>query len=66
MKVFPVAGGRVRDPRTRAVISADGCEVPDNDFYWLRRIAHGDVTTEAPTAAGEETPPATPVEETHQ
>jgi hypothetical protein len=82
MKVYPVAGGRVRDPRTRAIIPADGYEVGDNDFYWLRRIAHGDVTQKPPAEAavepagvepaaaaeGAETAPvpATIAEETHQ
>ena len=61
MKVYPVAGGRVRDPRTLAIIPADGYEVPDNDFYWLRRIAHGDVTV-GPAASST---PTISVEETH-
>jgi hypothetical protein len=52
MKVIPVAGGLVRDPRTRARVT-EAVEVPDNDFYWLIRIAHGDVTLEEPEPAGE-------------
>ncbi len=55
MIVHPVAGGRVRDPRTRAIIT-EAHEVPDNDFYWLTRIAHGDVTVD------EQVPSAEPAE----
>jgi hypothetical protein len=72
MKVYPVPGGRVRDPRTRAIIPADGYDVPDSDFYWLRRLAHGDVTKEPPIPPVESVGPAsdpvpsTAAEETHQ
>lgn len=48
MMVYPAPGRRVRDPRTHALLPATGRDVPDHDFYWLRRLRDGDVTTEAP------------------
>jgi hypothetical protein len=51
MFVIPVKGGVVRDPRTKRIVPAEGIDVPDADFYWHRRVAHGDVTLgDAPAA----------------
>ncbi|SNT28950.1 Protein of unknown function [Noviherbaspirillum humi] len=51
MKVFPVAGRLVRDPATgREVTDPAGTEVPDNDPFWLRRLADGDVSAQPQTA----------------
>jgi hypothetical protein len=51
MKIYPVAGHEgLRDPVTRRKIPAEGLEVPETPF-WLRRLAHGDVTDEAPARA---------------
>ncbi len=47
MKVFPVEGRLVRDPATGREIT-EGTVVPDNDSFWLRRIADRDVALEAP------------------
>jgi len=48
MKVYPVPGGEgLRDPRTKRRIPAEGLEVPEDNF-WRRRLAHGDVTLDAP------------------
>jgi hypothetical protein len=48
MYVYPVKGGEgLRDPVTRAIIPKEGREVPPDPF-WLQRLAHGDVTLEAP------------------
>jgi hypothetical protein len=48
MRVFPVKNGpRLRDPFTRQHILDEGQDVPA-DPYWLQRVAHGDVTLEAP------------------
>jgi hypothetical protein len=59
MKVYPVKGGEgLRDPKTRRRIPAEGLDVPEDNF-WLRRLAHGDVTLEPPAA-----PAAPPGEET--
>ena len=45
MKVFPVDGRLVRCPATgREVSDPDGTSVPDNDPFWIRRIADGDVS----------------------
>lgn len=60
MKIQPVPGRLVRDPATgREVIEVTS--VPDNDPFWLRRLADGDVarcadvSTEAkPTKKGAE------------
>jgi hypothetical protein len=46
MKVKPVQGRIVRDPRTMAILPQEGREVPDSDAYWQRRIRDGDVTAE--------------------
>jgi len=53
MMVYPAPGRRVRDPRTHVLLPETGREVPDHDFYWLRRLRDGDVMTEAPLATVE-------------
>lgn len=51
MKIFPVEGRLVRDPATgREVTDPNGTPVPDNDPFWLRRLADGDVS-DKPTAS---------------
>jgi hypothetical protein len=48
--IYPAPGRLVRDPATgREVTGATA--VPANDSFWLRRIADGDVGTEAPKTA---------------
>ncbi len=42
MKIQPVPGRLVRDPVTGREVT-DVTEVPDNDTFWLRRLADGDV-----------------------
>jgi hypothetical protein len=49
IRVKPVDGARVRDPRTGAVIPAEGIEVT-NETYWQRRLAAGDVVLDEPAA----------------
>lgn len=48
---------RVRDPRTKLHIPAEGVQVPDDDSYWVRRLRSGDVVLvevkPAPTKAKE-------------
>jgi hypothetical protein len=51
MMVYPVPGRAVRDPVTKHVLSAAGLEVSPNDFFWVRRLRDGDVTTTAPVVA---------------
>lgn len=58
MMVYPAPGRRVRDPRTHVLLPETGREVPDHDFYWLRRLRDGDVTTEAPSPAAAPVSPA--------
>ncbi len=53
MMVYPALGCRVRDPHSKVLLPETGREVPDHDFYWLRRLRDGDVTTEAPAAAND-------------
>jgi len=43
MKVKPVEGRVVRDPRSMALLPEEGREVPDHDPFWLRRLRDGDV-----------------------
>lgn len=43
MKIYPVPGRLVRDPVTGREVTQP-VDVPDNDSFWLRRIADGDVT----------------------
>ncbi len=52
MKIYPVEGRLIRDPVTGREIT-EGTVVPDNDSFWLRRLADGDVTSEAPTKSSE-------------
>lgn len=42
MKVTPVPGRTVRDPATGRELT-EPTEVPDNDPFWIRRLADGDV-----------------------
>ncbi|MBJ8744031.1 DUF2635 domain-containing protein [Citrobacter farmeri] len=42
LKLKPVAGRTVRDPKTMKVLAADGEEKPRTS-YWTRRLADGDV-----------------------
>ena len=51
MKIYPVEGRTVKDPRTRAPVPAKGLTVSDYDPFWARRLRDGDVTKTAPAAA---------------
>jgi hypothetical protein len=51
MLVYPKPGVLVRDPAKKDLLPADGRPVADDDLYWVRRIADGDVTTEPPAAS---------------
>ena len=44
MKVIPVEGRNVRDPRSMQLLPAEGRDVRDGDPFWLRRVRDGDVT----------------------
>ncbi len=45
MRIYPAAPGLVvRDPVKRDAVPDDGREVPNNDLFWQRRLADGDVT----------------------
>jgi len=48
MRVFSVPGRLVRDPATQRVVDADGIDVNPFDPHWVRLLADGDVTDEAP------------------
>ena len=47
MTIYPVPGRLVRDPETGREVT-EATTVPESDSFWLRRIADGDVTTDAP------------------
>ena len=49
MMVYPVPDRVVRDPQTMAVLPDDGWDVPDDDFFWARRLRDGDVSTDPPS-----------------
>jgi hypothetical protein len=51
MLVRPAEGLKVRDPRTRAWIPAEGIEVPAGDREFALLIAAGDVVPAAPQEA---------------
>ncbi|VVP62141.1 hypothetical protein PS870_06531 [Pseudomonas fluorescens] len=53
MRIYPSPGLRVRDPVKRDFLPITGREVPDDDYYWLRRLNCNDATLTAP-----ELPPA--------
>ncbi len=55
MKVKPAPGLRVRDPVTKQFLPDEGIEVDDNDLYYIRRLADGDVVP-----AGSPSPDAAP------
>jgi hypothetical protein len=44
MRVLPVEGRVVRDPKTKMPLPPEGREVPDTDMFWVRRVRDGDVT----------------------
>jgi Protein of unknown function (DUF2635) len=46
MKVLPVPGRAVRDPRNMQLLPEEGREVSDGDPFWVRRVRDGDVTVE--------------------
>ncbi|MBW4791021.1 DUF2635 domain-containing protein [Pseudomonas tolaasii] len=48
--VRPVAGRAVPDPEAGDLLPVEGREVPDN-AWWRRRLADGDITTNAAEAA---------------
>lgn len=48
MRVYPSPGLLVRDPVKRDFLPEDGRDVPDDDYYWLRRLNCGDATQTPP------------------
>ncbi|BAK83965.1 DUF2635 domain-containing protein [Komagataeibacter medellinensis] len=48
MKIYPVEGRTVKDPRTRAPVPEKGLTVSDYDPFWARRLRDGDVTKTPP------------------
>lgn len=50
LTIYPIPGRLVRDPATGREVTA-ATVVPESDSFWLRRIADGDVSTEAPKTA---------------
>jgi hypothetical protein len=58
MKVIPVQGRAVRDPRNMQLLPEAGREVSDSDPFWARRLRDGDVTVEAPPDPGATRRPA--------
>lgn len=48
--VQPVQGRAVPDPQAGDLLPLEGREVPDN-AWWRRRLADGDITTNAVEAA---------------
>lgn len=51
MFVIPKPGVLTRDPVKKDLLPETGREVPDGDFFWLRRIADGDVVVGKPEQA---------------
>jgi Protein of unknown function (DUF2635) len=50
LTIYPIPGRLVRDPTTGREVT-EATVVPESDSFWLRRIADGDVGTEAPKTA---------------
>lgn len=48
MHIYPAPGLSVRDPVKKDLLPEKGRVVDNQDHYWLRRLADGDVTTEPP------------------
>lgn len=48
MFVKPKNDGTVRDPHTKALLPPEGAEVPNDDPFWIQRVAHGDVVVDSP------------------
>lgn len=51
MRVYPVPGRLVRDPISFEPVPADGRDVADTDFHYVRALADGDVGLAPPAAA---------------
>ena len=51
MYVYPSPGLQVRDPVKQDFLPAEGREVPDSAFYWIRRLGCGDATLTPPETA---------------
>lgn len=49
MKIYPVTGRTVRDPANGREVTGE-TEVNENDPFWIRRLADGDVTDKKPKA----------------
>ncbi len=47
MKVYPVEGRKIRRPETGVEIT-EPVDVPDNDSFYIRAVAAGDLTTDKP------------------
>lgn len=55
VKVKPAEGRKVRDPKSLEFIPADKpTEVNENDKFWAKRIACGDVVVEAGKESGKD------------
>lgn len=51
MIVKPAPGLKVRHPVTKQFLPDEGIEVPDNDIFWNRAAADGDVVIAAAAPA---------------
>ena len=50
MRIYPSPGLLMRDPVKKDFLPEEGREVPDGDFYWLKRLSCQDATLTKPTA----------------
>ncbi|OOG61447.1 hypothetical protein B0E46_15840 [Rhodanobacter sp. B04] len=48
MRVYPAPGLLCRDPVKKDLLPESGRDVSDNDLFWQRRLADGDVVTTPP------------------
>jgi len=53
--VVPAAGRAVPDPQAGDLLPVEGREVDDN-AWWRRRLADGDITLQSPKASKKEVP----------
>ena len=49
MQVIPAVGRTIRNPNTYVLLSAnEATNVPDDDFFWTRRVIDGDLIVVEP------------------
>lgn len=63
MLIKPAPGLKIRDPRTKLHLPAEGAEMRENISFWTRRLQCGDVVLVSSETEKVEAPAAAPAPE---